>query len=146
MFFLHIDQIKEEFFCDFRKAIDLIGPTKYFWIASAGVSQTQSNLLEEMKKTVFHDFEFPVLKYPLRNQKKIVQFALAIQDSGENVKSGYYNNVTTSFEMDIPSNLAEGAQVITIDGGRHHTDLTLTLSNKRILTPGAAAGIKIYTG
>ena len=119
MFFfqLHVDQITEEFFCAFRKAIDKIDPTKYFWIASAGVSQTQSNLLEEMKQNVFYDFEFPVLKYPLRNQKKIVQYALDIQNSGENVKSGYYNNVATSFELDIPSNLADGSQVITIDGG-----------------------------
>ena len=71
-----------------------------------------------MKQNVFYDFEFPVLKYPLRNQKKIVQYALDIQNSGENVKSGYYNNVKTSFELDIPSNLADGAQVITIDGGK----------------------------
>ena len=82
------------------------------------MSQIQSNLLEEMKQNVFYDFEFPVLKYPLRNQKKIVEFALAIQYSIPNIKSGYYNNVATSFDMDIPSNLAEGAQVITIDGGR----------------------------
>ena len=71
-----------------------------------------------MKQNVFYDFEFPVLKYPLRNQKKIVQYALDIQNSGENVKSGYYNNVATSFELDIPSNLADGSQVITIDGGK----------------------------
>ena len=74
-----------------------------------------------MKQNVFYDFEFPILKYPLRNQKKIVQYALDIQNSGENVKlsyvNGYYNNVATSFELDIPSNLADGSQVITIDGG-----------------------------
>ena len=74
-----------------------------------------------MKQSVFYDFEFPILKYPLRNQKKIVQYALDIQNSGENVKlsyvNGYYNNVATSFELDIPSNLADGSQVITIDGG-----------------------------
>ena len=104
------------FFHQFRKAIDAIGPEKYIWIACAGLSQNQPNLLEDLKQNVFHDFEFPDLKYPLRNQRKIVQYALEIINSGKKVKSGYYNNVITSFELEIPINLADGAEVITIDG------------------------------
>ena len=80
------------------------------------MSQNQPNLLEDLKQNVFHDFEFPDLKYPLRNQRKIVQYALEIINSGKKVKSGYYNNVITSFELEIPINLADGAEVITIDG------------------------------
>ena len=93
-----------------------------------------------MKQNIFYDFEFPVLKYPLRNQKKIVQYALGIQNSGENVKSGYYNNVATSFELDIPSNLADGSQVITIDGGmtlllmgENSIDARIFFSSKTVL-------------
>ena len=111
---------KQEFFCNFRKAIDHLGPTKYFWMASAGASQNQGNLLEELKSQIFYDFEFPDLKYPLRNQKKIVQYAMniakSIKESGENIKSGYYANVDTSFDLSIPSNLADGAEVITVEG------------------------------
>merc|ERR1712013_695258 len=86
------------------------------WIAVAGMnSATRNEYSIENFQKAFPDFFLPILRFPLRNCKRIIKYVLA---GATNLEFDHDGDSGKSFlDIDVPDNLMEGLEPINVGLG-----------------------------